>query len=393
MNRKFLFLLIVFLTVLFSNCAGSQYQLFSKADAVDAGPSVSKKYSPRESVNLQVEQSKEESLKREDRPSPTEPAAKRMVIYTGNIQIQVIDPNSSYQKLSELVKAQGGFVENTNFQNQGRRIVAVLRVPVAKFFNLMDSLPELGLVLYRSIQANDITNEFADVENRLKSARLLKERLEKLLVSIKDVEEKVKILREINRLGSEIEALSDRRKVLSDRSSMATVTVQLLAEARSTDGIESQSPFGFIRGLNPAKRSIEKLSSLTSVKPTGFFDNTDNFKDGATPYQYYSANGTILRSGEVENRPTGDSVFWKKAFQIEFTDNRGYKEVNNSKITDGFLYVYRVHDGLNVYYYGISYRVVDNKVHLFEAFSPNQDSYTKDGSKMIEFLKSIGGPL
>ncbi|MBW7859256.1 MAG: DUF4349 domain-containing protein, partial [Leptonema sp. (in: Bacteria)] len=240
--------------------------------------------------------------------------------------------------------------------------------------------------------ANDITDEFADVQSRLKSAQLLKGRLEKLLISIKDVEEKVKILREINRLAAEIETLSGRSQMLSDRASMSTVTVQLLAEARSVNSIETKSPFGFIRSLNPAMRSIKERSSLKSAKPVGFFDNSDRFKNGDA-HQYYSSNGTVLRSGETDNRPTGNASFWKKAFQIELIDNRGYKEVETGKVTDGFWFVYQVHDGLNIYYYGLAYRIVNNKIHLFEAFSPNQDSYTKDSLKMIEFLKSIGGPL
>lgn len=315
--------------------------------------------------------------------------AARMVIYKGQMQIQVVHPGDTLQKLSALAKAQGGFVERTNYEDQGRRVVVVLRVPVAKFFDMMDALPELGTVLSRSIQANDVTAEFADVENRLKSARILKERLERLLNTVKNVEEKVKILREINRLATEIETLSARSKELSDRASMSTIVVQLSAEPRSTSSPELRSPFPVVRNLNPAQRSIEDRSSIKAQKPDGFFDNTDDFKDGAA-HQFYSPDGTVLRSGEVENRPLGDAAFWKKAMQIEF-QRRSYKEMQSVALTNGHLFVYRIHDGLNIYYYGVAFRITDKKIQIFEAFSPREDAYKKDGAKMTEFLKSIGG--
>lgn len=317
-----------------------------------------------------------------------EPAA-RMVIYRGHMQIQVVHPGDTLQRLTTLAKSQGGFIERTNYEDQGRRVVVILRVPVAKFFNMMDALPELGTVLSRAIQANDVTAEFADVENRLKSARILKERLERLLNTVKNVEEKVKILREINRLATEIETLSARSKELSDRASMSTIVVQLSAEPRSTSSPELRSPFPVVRNLNPAQRSIEDRSSIKAQKPEGFFDNTDDFKDGAA-HQFYSPDGTVLRSGEVENRPLGDAAFWKKAMQIEF-QRRSYKEMQSVALTDGHLFVYRIHDGLNIYYYGVAFRITDKKIQIFEAFSPREDAFKKDGPKMTEFLKSIGG--
>lgn len=319
---------------------------------------------------------------------PEEPSA-RMVIYRGQMQIQVVHPEDTLQRLTSIVKAQSGFIERTNYEDQGRRVVVILRVPVVKFFDVMDALPELGTVLSRAIQASDVTAEFADVENRLKSARILKERLERLLNTVKNLEEKVKILREINRLATEIETLSARSKELSDRACMSTIVVHLSAGPRSTNSAGMRSPFPVVRNLNPAERSIKSLSSIKAQKPDGFFDNTDKFKDGAA-HQFYSPDGTVLRSGEAENRPLGDAAFWKKAMQIEF-QRRSYKEMQSVAVTNGHLFVYRIHDGLNIYYYGVAFRITDRNIQIFEAFSPREDAYKKDGARMIGFLKSIGG--
>jgi hypothetical protein len=396
-NRLFLSLFALFISclMLFS-CSGVSYR--DTATAVDEGyaPRNYKKTVPEGyadavsdgDTRAEDEESDEGTEDSAEESTEAEPAA-RMVIYRGHMQIQVVHPGDTLQRLTSLAKAQGGFIERTNYEDQGRRVVVILRVPVAKFFDMMDALPELGTVLSRAIQANDVTAEFADVENRLKSARILKERLERLLNTVKNVEEKVKILREINRLATEIETLSARSKELSDRASMSTIVVQLSAEPRSTSSPELRSPFPVVRNLNPAQRSIEDRSSIKAQKPDGFFDNTDDFKDGAA-HQFYSPDGTVLRSGEVENRPLGDAAFWKKAMQIEF-QRRSYKEMQSVALTNGHLFVYRIHDGLNIYYYGVAFRITDKKIQIFEAFSPREDAYKKDGAKMTEFLKSIGG--
>lgn len=346
--------------------------------------SVNRTPQPASKQTRMASESTAESIEQDTAAEP----AHRMIIYRGTMQMQVVNPESALQSVSLLVKNHGGFIESTTYQDDKRSLVVNLRVPVEKFFDMMDALPEIGIVQSRSIQASDVTAEFSDVQNRLKSARLLKERLERLMTLVKNVEEKVKILREINRLAQEIEILSARSKELSDRSSMSTIVLHLSARPQPAASPVMRSPFPVVRNLNPAKRSILSASSIKAKRPEGFFDNSREFQSGAS-YQFYSPDGTVLRSGEVRNQPAGDAAFWKRAMQIEF-ERRSYKEIQNAPLLNGYLFVYRIHDGLNIYYYGISFRITESKIQIFEAISPREEAYRKDGARMVEFLRSIG---
>lgn len=380
------FITILFIALpLFLGCSAGEHREATMDVSEDQG------YAPKNYKRSILESADRSSpaearTEREAEPAP----AKRLVIYRGRMQIQVVHPASTLPAVTSIARDHGGLVEQAKHENQGQSVEVVLRIPVARFFDVMDALAGLGTVLTRSIQAKDVTAAFMDVENRLKSARILKARLEKLLRTVKSVEEKVRILREINRLATEIETLSARSKDLMNRASMSTIAVRLQARPQTRTVQGRRSPFPFIRALRPERRSIKETSSMERTAPAGFFDNSEAFEDG-DDQQFFSPDGTVLRSGEVDNNPVGDASFWSKALQLEF-QRRSYKELKSVPLPNGHLFVYRIHDGLNIYYYGIAFRVTGQKIQVFEAFSPGEEAFKKDGAKMVEFLR-IGGPL
>mgnify|MGYP001233595421 CR=1 FL=1 len=394
--KKITLLCITLLIVqLIVSCSSDMSSVRRSVVEAEANPTPSS-YSParqreelaKRSTALQVADARADTSADEPEESANADVA-RMIIYTGNLSIQVVQPLEALKQATDFAKAQGGLIESTNYQDEGRRVLVVIRVPVKNFFSLMDALPQLGTVVSRSLSATDITRQFADLENRLQSARLLKQRLEALLAKVKNVDEKVKILREINRLAAQIEDMAKQSQNLSDRASMSTIVLNLTTLPRTGTSFHLQSPFGFIRSLSPVRRSIFAKSSLQIQPPLGFFDNTDMFDDGAAQ-QYFSADGTVFRSGQVENQPLGNPAFWKTALQREFA-RRSYQEVQSAGIADGHSFVYKIHDGLNIYYYGLSFRVTDDTIQIFEAFSPREDVFKKDEPAISNFLKSIKG--
>lgn len=313
----------------------------------------------------------------------------RMMVYTGQMEIRSISPTESSKRAGAIVVKLGGHVEKSDFYESGRRIIVILRVPAGRFFEALDQLSTLGTVLSRSISAEDVTREFTDVEARLHSAKLLKERLERLLESVKNVDEKVKILREISRLATEIETLTARSKYLADRASLSTITLQLSAEPLASDGPDRRSPFPWVRNLNPAGRSLTASSAIEGKRPPAFFDNTRKFRSGA-PALFFSPTGTVLRTGSVLNRPTGDAGFWRRALGAEFKW-RLFKEVKSVPLKNGQLWVFQIHDGMNLFYYGISFSVTGKELQVFEAYSSSEASYKQDAEPMEVFLRSVEG--
>src|SRR5262249_5445821 len=115
----------------------------------------------------------------------------------------------------------------------------------------------IGDVLHRSVAAEDVTDQFVDLELRLKNAHAVRARLEKLLegASVKDA---VEIHKELAKITEEIERLEGKLKLLKDRIAFSTITVGF--ERTEPQRVRAQAllPFPWMRA--------RALAPLLSVK-------------------------------------------------------------------------------------------------------------------------------
>ncbi|MDH4190584.1 MAG: DUF4349 domain-containing protein, partial [Betaproteobacteria bacterium] len=128
-------------------------------------------------------------------------AAERRVHYEGTIKLRATQPQRVLEQASDWVREAGGYVESLTAQR------VILQIPAARFRPLYDRLLGLGEVLDKSLSARDVTEEFLDVELRLAQAKATRDRLLALVQKTDDRKEKLRLLREVERLSTEIELL------------------------------------------------------------------------------------------------------------------------------------------------------------------------------------------
>lgn len=145
----------------------------------------------------------------------------RKIVYTGWFTLDVYDLRAAQQRLVELAEEMGGYMQET------RGPVVVVRVPAGRFDEIEPALRELGRLddSQTTIRAQDVTEEYVDVELRLKTKREYLETLTKMLASAGELKDKLAVQQEIARVVEEIESLEGRLRVLAQRVSLATVTV------------------------------------------------------------------------------------------------------------------------------------------------------------------------
>jgi hypothetical protein len=131
----------------------------------------------------------------------------------------VFEVDASLAKLEDLARELGGFLAKRTDNS------ITIRVPVATFDRAVKHIEKFGDVLNRNVTAQDVTEEFRDLEIRLKNARAVRDRLEQLLAKAAKVEESVLVERELERVTGEIERMSGRIKFLKDRAAFSTITV------------------------------------------------------------------------------------------------------------------------------------------------------------------------
>ena len=153
------------------------------------------------------------------------------IIRSANVKYKVKDVKLISKKINNLVNTQNGYISDMRFSNNLYRKDNrfTIKIPQVKFNFIMDSISKFAeFIDYENITSKDVTEEFVDLETRLKTKLEVKKRYETILrkraKSIEDIlatEEKLRIIQE------EIEASQGRLKYLTNKVSLSTIEVNL----------------------------------------------------------------------------------------------------------------------------------------------------------------------
>lgn len=149
---------------------------------------------------------------------PDSPHSAAMLIYTANITMAVYQVETALEGVEKVARDAGGYLS----VRQDTSIT--VRVPRDHFDDAIGSIEKLGDVTHRDIKAQDVTDEYVDLQARLKNAYAMRDRLTELL-SHAAVKEAIDIEKELGRVTEEIERMEGRMKLLRDRIAFSTVTV------------------------------------------------------------------------------------------------------------------------------------------------------------------------
>jgi hypothetical protein len=163
--------------------------------------------------------------------SGTAVAADRQIIRTGEISLTVESIDSASRALSALVASAGGYLAGSaRSRVSGSALTGTVevRVPSNRFEVLLDGVRRLGRVELESISASDVTEEYIDLQARLKGQQQLEARILKLLEErpgkLADV---VEIEQKLAEVRSVIETIQGRLRYLGARVAYSTLTVRM----------------------------------------------------------------------------------------------------------------------------------------------------------------------
>ncbi len=196
-------------------------------------------------------------------PLTTKEVVKKKIIKDGRIGLKVNDLELTKTRIDSLVKKHGAYYSNENMNNTDWQssYSLTIRIPSSNFESFIHSIETgKGEILYKEIDARDVTDEFIDLETRLQTKRAYLKRYRDLLGMAKTVKEILEIEEKIRRLEEEIESTTGRLKYLSDLVDYSTLRLN----------IEKQKDFKY----NPEKRDkfSERVKQSLSKGWFGFID-------------------------------------------------------------------------------------------------------------------------
>ena len=103
--------------------------------------------------------------------------------------------------------------------------VLVLRVPPEALDATVDQLAGLAEVTSRSVQTDDVTAQYTDLEGRIAALQTSTARLRGFLASATDANQIASIESELTKRESDLESMQGQLRVLSAKTDLATLTV------------------------------------------------------------------------------------------------------------------------------------------------------------------------
>ena len=153
----------------------------------------------------------------------------RKVISSASVSIKVPVVEEVVVQIRAIAEGMGGFVEQLSSAGTAGRQQASLtiRVPQDQFFTALERIEALGEVQSKNPGSEDVSEQFIDLESRLKSSLREEESLLSLLGRSATVSEVLAIERELTRIRSEIERVQGQLNFLERRVALATIMVSL----------------------------------------------------------------------------------------------------------------------------------------------------------------------
>ena len=177
----------------------------------------------------------------------------RKIIKEGEIDFETSDLAKTRKLIDEAIKQLEGYISKEDEYTYSDRIVQSLtiRVPAENFDKIVTVISK-GVKRFdrKRIQARDVTEEYLDIEIRIKINKETESRYRELLSKAKTVEEILSIEKQIGELRAEIESIEGRLKYLQNRISYSTLTVTFHERVSTPVGFSSKLGVGLKNGWN-----------------------------------------------------------------------------------------------------------------------------------------------
>jgi hypothetical protein len=177
--------------------------------------------------------------------SAEEAFTERTIIKTGTLLIHVDDVDEALARVQEVVAAHDGElvkVERHRYADDDSCVV-VVRVPAARFDGAIASTRKIGEVVELVVEAEDVTEEYVDLQMRLDNQIKARDRfIEILRTRTGKLEDVVALQREINDTTEEIERLTGKILYLRNRAALSSIYITLRKPAEKAAPAKEEKP-------------------------------------------------------------------------------------------------------------------------------------------------------
>ena len=188
-------------------------------------------------------------------------ASDRMIIHQASLSVNVKELDKAQSNIEKKVDQYGGYIVESNVYQEddqtssGRMIVRIPEKNFEKF--LLDAEGVAAEVLERNVTGQDVTEQYVDLESRVKSKRAVEERLLDFMSKAQKTEDLLKISADLSEVQEEIEVMVGKMKYLENQTSFSTIELSMYENRVVVPEIESKE-------LNTWEKTKKQLATSTN---------------------------------------------------------------------------------------------------------------------------------
>lgn len=226
----------IFLSALLASCAGAQSDRlsFSKEPASNGGG----RNSSNTTTTLNPPAAQQVSLDQAETSQNQPTTVERKIIRNADLQLEAASPEEAQQKITAIAESKDGFVvesqqSSSDVRSSSRDIVTMtVRVPAAKFNESLDEIRKTAArVIVETIKSDDVTEEFIDIEARLKAKKALETQFLEIMKQAKSVDDALSVQKQLAEVRGEIEKIEGRKRFLETQASLSTIKIRVQTPA------------------------------------------------------------------------------------------------------------------------------------------------------------------
>lgn len=202
-------------------------------------------------------------------PSFEIPTTERKIIRNATLDFRVKKADDSSKKINDLVTKNGGRVVSNTESRSGERLYVrmSIQVPEPKLDTFLAAVLEESIYTEnKSIESQDVTKQFVDIEARIRSKKATEEKYLDLLKKARNVEEVLKVEEQLRIMREEIEVKEAEFKELKENIALSRVYANFYQEVEP--GKNPGTPYmeevwsSFIKGFSLVFDLINGLALL-----------------------------------------------------------------------------------------------------------------------------------
>jgi hypothetical protein len=185
-----------------------------------------------------------------------------MIIHKAVMSVNVKELDKAQSNIEQKVEQYGGYIVESNVYQEddqtssGKMIVRIPEKNFEKF--LVDAEGEAAEILERNVTGQDVTEQFVDLQSRVKSKRAVEERLLEFMSNAQKTDDLLKISSDLATIQEEIEVMVGKMKYLENQTSFSTIELSMYENRVVVPDIDSKE-------LNTWGKTQKQLATSTNA--------------------------------------------------------------------------------------------------------------------------------